>query len=124
MLGTLRQHAGELRTACLYRQYPRLPLTEIPQIFRYKGENRNATNQNVNGIAGLEIRMATTRTISTTYNIGFEVENYVLIGSELWRIEEIAVEELVSQSARINKNEAKRFILTMNRVDNATNISK
>lgn len=117
----LQQHHGEYKTGVYYMKYPSLPMKETGITFKYKFENVSGNYSR--DIANLGYNFYTS-SISTSYNLDWTIEAYVLLGSELWQIINIVKNNEDSQANSIKKKNRCTYILTLNKVNNAVGVSR
>lgn len=117
MFGIVQPQAQYPLTALYFENYPDLPLTDDGKMFRCKV--LNGTEQKELVISNLEYARRSTM-LETNANIRFKAESFVLLSDKLYKIEAVQSEELNPYASALSFYAPKRITLTLNMVDNGT----
>lgn len=121
MYDFIQQHHGCYKTGLYFKKYPSLPMKETGITFKYKFED-------VNGLYTRDIARlgydSYNSSISTSYDLDWKAETYVLLGSDLWQIVNIVKNNEDSQANAIKKKTRAVYKLTLNKVNNAIGVSR
>lgn len=119
MFGIVDNRQAEYATGLYFPEYPKPPIKDTGTRFKYREETKTARMQDV--VMNLA-SLSTQKTIVTNYKIKFEVEGYVLLGDNLYRIMDVGSSLTYPQTARVVKNPMQTQTLLLNRVSNVSGL--
>ena len=121
MYNFAKQHKGEYQWGRFFENAPTLPLQEQGKPFRFMWSP--VENSMDDMIVNMEHPL-TMATISTTYDLPWSLDGFVLIDGELWKIIRMQFERLRPQANSLVKGWGKRWTISINKVDNPVGIER
>lgn len=116
MYAFTKPHNGEYKWGRYFSTVPTLPLTDGGKPFRFAFVNNNDTMDDL--VSNLEHRMLELQ-ITTTYDYDWSMDGAVLIGGQLWKIQDgITSEYINQQSNALVKRAQKRYTMRLKMISN------
>ena len=122
MYDFFRQKSEYPYTGKHLKNAPTIPMKEIGRAFRY-AKPTQGSDEKANVVANLEYRREQ-MTITTTSDLLWEPETYVVLGKELWRIVLISKRYLDSPQGAMIRRPPVEYTLTLDKCDNPVGVSR
>lgn len=122
MYDFLNHRAKDVHTGLYFENEPTVPMTEPGKSFRYDlaGEKTERNEDAYTNVVYNSERAA----IETVKALPWKPEAYVVLGEELWRIEDIAKRVKKSQACAMIRRPLTEYVLTIVKCNNPVGVSR